>query len=89
MGAPAQQPVYYDTDEGQYYTMKNQQNTVATSPASNGVGAIFGNMFGNLASQSGMPNKDNPFYDPDTTAPEQKEAVERRLQRIHVLNNLY
>jgi len=62
MGAPAQQPVYYDTDEGQYYTMKNQQNTVATSPASNGVGAIFGNMFGNLASQSGMPNRDNPFY---------------------------
>jgi len=62
MGAPAQQPVYYDTDEGQYYTMKNQQNTVATSPASNAAGAIFGNMFGNLASQSGMPNKDNPFY---------------------------
>ena len=58
MGSPAQQPVYYDTDEGQYYTMNNQQNNV--SP--NGAGAIFGNMFGNLALQSGMPNKDNPFY---------------------------
>lgn len=73
MGAPAQQPVYYDTDEGQYYTMNNQRNTVATTGdgqvinnpyanSPNGVGTIFGNMFGNLASQSGIPNRDNPFY---------------------------
>jgi hypothetical protein len=66
MGAPAQQPVYYDTDEGQYYTMNNQRNTVATTGdgqvinnpyanSPNGVGAIFGNMLG-------MPNRDNPFY---------------------------
>lgn len=68
MGAPAQQPVYYDTDEGQYYTMKNEQgsqrflNTLDNANSQNGAGAIFGNMFGNLVSQSGMPNKDNPFY---------------------------
>jgi hypothetical protein len=68
MGAPAQQPVYYDTDEGQYYTMKNEQgsqrflNTLDNANSQNGAGAIFGNMFGNLASQSGMPNRDNPFY---------------------------
>ena len=74
MGAPAQQqPVYYDADEGQYYTMKNQGNNVATTGdgqvinnpyanSPNGAGTIFGNMFGKLASQSGMRNKDNPFY---------------------------
>ena len=56
MGSPSQQPVYYDTETNQYYTMNNKQNN------QNGAGSIFGNMFGNLASQSGMRNKDNPFY---------------------------
>jgi hypothetical protein len=58
MGSPVQQPVYYDSEQGQYYTMNNQQN--ANSP--NGAGSLFGNMFGNFVSRSGMPNSQNPFY---------------------------
>lgn len=34
-------------------------------------------------------NTDNPFYDQDTIDIAQKEAVERRLQRVHVLKQLY
>ena len=52
MGAPAQQqPVYYDTETSQYYTVKPQQNN------QNGyLGAFPGAMFG------GIPNSQNPFY---------------------------
>jgi hypothetical protein len=51
MGAPAQQPVYYDTENSQYYTVKPQQNN------QNGyLGALPGAMFG------GIPNSQNPFY---------------------------
>lgn len=34
-------------------------------------------------------NTDNPFYDGDTINPEQKSAIERRLQRIFVTGPLY
>jgi len=34
-------------------------------------------------------NTDNPFYDGDTISPEQKAAIERRLQRIFVRGPLY
>jgi hypothetical protein len=49
MGAPAQQqqPVYYDTETSQYYTVKPQQNN------QNG---FLGTLFG------GIPSRDNPFY---------------------------
>jgi hypothetical protein len=51
MGAPAQQPVYYDTETSQYYTVKPQENN------QNGyLGAFPGVMFG------GIPNSQNPFY---------------------------
>jgi hypothetical protein len=53
MGAPAQQqPVYYDTETSQYYTVKPQQNN------QNGyLGTLFGSgVFG------GIPSRDNPFY---------------------------
>ena len=53
MGAPAQQqPVYYDTETSQYYTVKPQQNN------NNGyLGALFGSgAFG------GIPSSSNPFY---------------------------
>ncbi len=56
MGTPAQQPVYYDTETSQYYTLKPQQNN--SNPSAMGVGSIFGQMFGNM----GMPNANNPFY---------------------------
>jgi hypothetical protein len=54
MGAQAQQPVYYDTETSQYYTMNNKQGQSDTG----GIGNIFGNLFQN----AGMPSKDNPFY---------------------------
>lgn len=57
MGAPAQQQVYYDTEQGQYYTINNQQKQ-----GQDGTGTIFGNMFGNMFANSGIPNRDNPFY---------------------------
>jgi hypothetical protein len=53
MGASAQQqPVYYDTETSQYYTVKPQQNN------NNGyLGALFGSgVFG------GIPSSSNPFY---------------------------
>jgi len=34
-------------------------------------------------------NTDNPFYDVDSITESQKEAIERRLQRVHVLKQLY
>jgi len=34
-------------------------------------------------------NTDNPFYDGDSVTEAQKEAIERRLQRIHVLKPLF
>jgi len=34
-------------------------------------------------------NTENPFYDPDTIEVEQKAAIERRFERIHVLKGLY
>ena len=57
MGSPAQQPVYYDTEQGKYYTINNQQKQ-----GQDGAGTIFGNMFGNMFANSGMPNSQNPFY---------------------------
>ena len=68
MGAPAQQPVYYDADEGQYYTINNKQrnqnflSNLDNTNSQSEKGTTFGNMFGNLVAQSGMPNRDNPFY---------------------------
>jgi hypothetical protein len=54
MGAPAQQnsAVFYDQEQGQYYTVKPQQNN------NNGyLGALFGSRaFG------GIPFSSNPFY---------------------------
>ena len=53
MGAPVQQPVYYDTEQGQYYTMNTPQKQ-----SNNSVGNLFGQLFAN----TGMRNADNPFY---------------------------
>ena len=66
MGAPAQQPVYYDTETSQYYTMNNQQRprdnaTYTPRQSENQTGGI-GDIFGNLFQNSGMPNRVNPFY---------------------------
>ena len=63
MGAPAQQPVYYDTEQGQYYTNNNQQNTVATS----GDGQVINNPYANSPNVLGtlfgfIPPSQNPLY---------------------------
>lgn len=52
MGSPAQQPVYYDTETSQYYTVKPQQNNQNGYLGASPLGAMFG----------GIPNSLNPFY---------------------------
>ena len=60
MGAPAQQPVYYDTDKSQYYTMSNPKGQSNNLAVNQGIGA--GNLFGQLFANVGIPNAENPFY---------------------------
>ena len=62
MGEPtfAQEPVYYDSEQGQYYTNKNQKYNYGMNSNPYGMGA--GGYFGQIYQNAGVPNADNPYY---------------------------
>ena len=64
MGAPAQQPVYYDTEQGQYYTINNQQKQSGTqTPVDRLNNGALGTLFGMGLGRSLFPvDKSNRNY---------------------------